>query len=389
MIFRRAIVQEIANSAGAVFSVLFCIVFTQVLVRLLGDAASGDVDTNALFSIVALSTLTNLPLVLTLSVFIAVLIALSRAFRDSEMVVWFAAGQSLLAWVRPVLRFSVPVAAIVALLALFVSPWAEQMIADAKQRFEHRDDVSKVTPGRFIESAATDRVFFVENLDLDGQHVQSVFASQRQGNREIIIVAQQGIVETHSDGARFLVLTHGRRYEATAGVAENRVLEFERYAIRLESEVGPPILNTNARTFTTAQLLADPNPRNRGELLGRVAWPMTAVLLALLAVPLAYVNPRVGRSANLIIATLLALIYLDSILILQASVQHGRIAFPIAVWLSHAVAGALAALLFWKRISVRRWLPRWRDLFARHRACPPGGDSGGAGTPPVAESAAS
>jgi len=365
MIFRRAIVQEIANSAGAVFSVLFCIVFTQVLVRLLGDAASGDVDTKALFSIVALSTLTNLPLVLTLSVFIAVLIALSRAFRDSEMVVWFAAGQSLVAWVRPVLRFTLPIACAIATLALLVSPWAERMIAEARARFEHRDDVSKVTPGRFIESAASDRVFFVENLDVAGARVQSVFASQRTGDREIIIVAAQGDVETHADGARFLILRHGRRYEGTAGLAAHRVLEFERYAVRLDSQPEAPLTNSNARTLPTLQLLADPSPRNLGELLGRVALPVAAIVLALLAVPLAYVNPRVGRSANLILATLLALIYLNSIQIMQASVQHGRMGFATAVWLAHAVAIALLIVLFARRVSLRRWLPRWPRVATR------------------------
>lgn len=358
MIFRRAIVQELANGAGAAFSVLFCIVFTQVLIRLLGDASSGDLGTQALFSIVALSTLTNLPLILTMSVFIAVLIALSRAFRDSEMVVWFAAGQSLAAWVRPVLRFVLPIAAVISALSLFVSPWAERMIAEARQRFEQRDDVSKVTPGRFIESAASDRVFFVENLDLNGApRVQSVFASQRNGDREIVIVATQGHIETHADGARFLVLNHGRRYETTAGIAENRVLEFESYAIRLESQVEAPLTDTNSRTFTTLELLLSPTARNLGELVFRLAFPMAAVLLALLAVPLSYVNPRVGRSANLIFAALLAMIYFNAILIMQSHVQHGRLAFGVAVWLPHGVALALLLALFVHRISVRRWLP--------------------------------
>ncbi|HXY05732.1 MAG TPA: LPS export ABC transporter permease LptF [Burkholderiaceae bacterium] len=359
LIFRRAIVQEVANSGGAVFSVLFCIVFTQVLVRLLGEAASGDVDTKALFSIVALSTLTNLPLILALSVFIAVLIALSRAFRDSEMVVWFTTGQSLMAWVRPVLRFAVPIACVVATLAMFVSPWAENMIAQARERFEHRDDVSKVTPGRFIESSASDRVFFVENLDVTNSRVQSVFASQRTGEREVIIVAAHGDIETHTDGSRFLVLSHGRRYEGSPGIAEHRVLEFERYAIRLDTQPEAPLTNTNVRTLPTWELLVDPSPRNLGELLGRIALPVATIVLALLAVPLAYVNPRVGRSANLILATLLALIYLNSIQIMQASVQNGRLGFATAVWLAHAVAVFLLAALFARRVYLRRWLPRW------------------------------
>ncbi len=356
MIFRRAIVSEISNNAGAVFSVLFFIVFTQVLVHLLGDASNGKVDPKDLVSIVALETLTNIPLILVLTVFIAVLIALSRAFRDSEMVVWFAAGQSLFTWVRPVLRFTLPVAAVIAMLAFFVSPWAERLIAEARTRFQHRDDVSKVTPGQFIESTGSNRVFFVENLDPEGGRVQSVFAAQRRGDRESVIVASSGVLETHSDGARFLVLRNGRRYEGDAGVAKYRVLEFDRYAIRLDAQPEAPLTNAQTRTIPTQRLLADFTPRNQGELLGRIALPVVAVVLALLAIPLAYVNPRVGRSANLIAATLLALIYLNSVQIMQAWVDRERMRFWIAVWLAHGIAASLAAILFVRRVYSPRML---------------------------------
>jgi lipopolysaccharide export system permease protein len=369
LIHRRAVVREIAGSAGAAFSVLFCIVFTQVLVRLLGDAAGGDVDPGALFSVVALSTLTNLPLILTLSLFIAVLIALTRAYRDSEMVVWFASGASLAAWLRPVLRCAVPVAIAVALLGIFVSPWAERLIAETRQRFEQRDDVSKVTAGRFIESAAADRVFFVENLDVAGQRVQSVFASQRSGGRDVVLVATQGSVETHSDGSRFLVLDHGRRYEASPGAGATRVLAFERYAIRLESAVPGPLVRTGVRALPTSELLAFPTPRNRGELLGRISLPVAALLLAVLALPLAHVNPRVGRSANLVFATLLALVYLNAILILQSSVQRGQIGIGPAFALVHGTVALLATALLVRRLRAGR-APWWRRrAAARAAAC--------------------
>jgi lipopolysaccharide export system permease protein len=113
------------------------------------------------------------------------------------------------------------------------------------------------------------------------------------------------------------------------------------------------------------QLLIDPTSRNLGELLGRIALPVASIVLALLAVPLAYVNPRVGRSANLILATLLALIYLNSIQIMQASVQRGRMGFGTAVWLAHAVAVALLVILFVRRVYMRRWLPRWPRMALR------------------------
>ncbi|HEX7156797.1 MAG TPA: LPS export ABC transporter permease LptF [Burkholderiaceae bacterium] len=368
MIFRRAMIAELSGTAGAVFTVLFCIVFTQGLVRILGDAASGDVDSKAVFSIVALTALTSLPLVLALTVFIAVLMALSRAFRDSEMVVWFASGQSLFAWVRPVLRFAAPLAVVVAMLSLAVAPWAERMIAEGRQRFEQRDDVSKVTPGRFVESSASERVFFVENLDLDGARVKNVFVSHRNGDRDNLIVAAQGVIETHADGSRFLVLENGRRYEGTPGVAEYRVLEFDRYAIRLEPQTETPVAPSLARALPTAQLVAEPSARNLGELLWRIGLPALTLVLALLAIPLAYTNPRIGRSANLIAAVLVFLLYVNGVQIMMAWVQRERVGFATAVWLTHAVALAATASLFVRRIYMQRWLPRWLSVgWWRHR----------------------
>ena len=66
MIFRRALVSELSSNAGAVFTVLFSIVFSVTLVRILGEAAGGKVDNQAVFAIVALSALTSLPLLLAL-----------------------------------------------------------------------------------------------------------------------------------------------------------------------------------------------------------------------------------------------------------------------------------------------------------------------------------
>src|ERR1700751_4779970 len=105
MIFGRAIARELSSTAGAVFTVLFCILFSVGLVRILGEAANGEIDGSAVASLLALSALTHLPVVLTLTAFVSVLMAVSRAFRDSEMVVWFTAGKSLLAGIAPVVRF--------------------------------------------------------------------------------------------------------------------------------------------------------------------------------------------------------------------------------------------------------------------------------------------
>jgi len=71
----------------------------------------------------------------------------------------------------------------------------------------------------------------------------------------------------------------------------------------------------------------------------------------------------VGRSANLIVAVLLFVLYLDGIQITQAWVQQGRIGFAAAAWSIHLAAMALAVLLFVRRVYLQRWLPRWVQPF--------------------------
>ncbi len=366
MVFSRSIVSELSTTAGAVFTVLFSIIFSVGLVRLLGQAAVGSVDSGAVFSMVALTALTTLPTVLALTLFIAVLMTVSRSYRDSEMVVWLASGQSLLAWIRPVLRFAAPMVLLIAVLALLISPWAGQQLEESKQRFRQRDDVSRVAPGRFIESAGAQRVFFVESVDLQGATVRNLFVSHRSQGREGVIVAREGAIEVGPAGDRFLVLLRGRRYEGTPGQPQYRMLEFDRYAIRIGVRADAPLAELNARAKPTRQLLREPTPFHRAELLWRIGVPVVALLLALLAIPLGHVNPRVGRSANLIIAVLVFLLYHNGMSIVQAWVQQERLSFGIGVWITHALVAALVALMFARRVYWQRWIPRW--LAPRRRA---------------------
>ena len=56
-----------------------------------------------------------------------------------------------------------------------------------------------------------------------------------------------------------------------------------------------------------------------------VSVPIAGIALALLAIPLAYVNPRLKRSINLIIAILLLMISLNVMNIIQAQIDQQRI----------------------------------------------------------------
>ena len=105
MIFHRALQRELASAAGATFTVLFSISVTWTLITILGKAAGGKVASEDVIALLAFAALNYLPTVLILTSFISVLMVVTRSYRESEMVVWFASGLSLTRWIRPVLTF--------------------------------------------------------------------------------------------------------------------------------------------------------------------------------------------------------------------------------------------------------------------------------------------
>jgi lipopolysaccharide export system permease protein len=353
MIFHRALMREFAGLAGAVFMTLFAIALTTRLIRLLGQAAGGKIPSDAVVAFLGFFALGALPVLLSLTMFIAVLLTLTRSWRDSEMVIWFGSGLSLAAWLRPVLTFALPQIAVIAVLSLFISPWAAQMGEQYQSRVAARDDVSRVSAGVFGETSSKDRVFFVESVSGDSRTVQNVFVSSVQQGKGGVSMSRSGYTDTAPNGDRFIVLEQGRRYEGTPGDEEYRITEFERYAARIESkESTEPVLTQ--KQMPTRSLIASATNQNRGELLWRMGIPIAALVLVLLAIPISFVNPRAGRSANLLFALFTYVVYSNLISVSQARVSQGRMDFSVGWWLVHAVMIALLIFMFAQRMQLIR-----------------------------------
>ena len=365
MIFRRALRREMTSTALLVFSVLLMITLTTMLIRFLGQAASGALANEAVAAFLGFSIVNYLPVLLSLTVFIAVLMTLTRCYRDSEMVVWFTAGLSVTAWVRPVVAFAAPVVFAIALLSLVISPWALRKSDEYRQQIDSRDDVSAVAPGVFKESKYAERVYFVESFAGEKNTVSNIFMRAIQHQKLGILVAQHGYQTVSEKGDRYLVLLNGRRYEGIGGAPDYKIMAFERYAIRIyayEASLSVP----TQKSLPTLALLRDRSSANMGELLWRIGLPLSAFVLALLAIPLSFVNPRAGRSLNLILALLLYMVYSNFISITQAWVAQDKLSPYIGLWLVHGLMAGVLLFLFYRRLVLTPFYLSWlRGIFLR------------------------
>ncbi|OGS92161.1 MAG: LPS export ABC transporter permease LptF [Gallionellales bacterium GWA2_60_18] len=355
-IFHRALVSEFVSNGLLVFAVLLGIVVVTQLIRLLGDAVGGRIAVDGVLALLGFGALNYLPVLLSISLFVSILLTLSRCYRDSEMVVWFCSGIGLTRWIRPVMWYALPVVALIALLSLALSPWALQKADEFKHRLENRDDVASATPGTFRESKQADRVYFVENVSPGSNRVGNIFVQSEQNGKLGAMVASNGVQETMPNGDRFLVLLNGTRYEGKPGQRDYNIIEFERYAIRIDSAPAKQA-QPWARTMSTPELWRDRTAWNIAELEWRVGLPISAAILALLAIPLGFVNPRAGRSLNLLLAIVLYMIYSNMISVTNTWVGQGRLSPGVGLWGIHAAMLAVTGLMFYRRMvlfSLRR-----------------------------------
>ncbi|NOV25168.1 LPS export ABC transporter permease LptF [Cupriavidus necator] len=361
MILQQALRRELAYTAGAVFLVMLTFMLTSLVIRILGMAANGKASPNDVLMLIGLATIGYLSILLSATLFISTLIVLTRWYKDSEMVVWFSAGISLRDLVKPVLQFAAPFIVLALLLGMFAWPWANQQSALFRDRFEQRGVMSMIAAGRFIEPAKANYVLFIEGIDADMKHARNVFVANAEANKIGVALAHQGQFETMPNGDRLVVMEHGRRYSGTPGQIDYRIVEFERYAVKIDNKPPESEASLPPKSRDTIDLTRNPTRENLGELVWRISLPILAFNFVMIAIPLAYVNPRLGRYTPLVFAVLIYLTYSNLINLSQSWVRNGSIPFWLAWWPIHLTVFLGALLLF--RYRQNRSLGGWRAVF--------------------------
>ncbi len=360
-IINRALVRELAVTTLAVALVFVALFMVVSLVKILAKAAAGSFPAKFVFTMLGLQTVEVLSLMLPLSFYIGVLLTLGRWYRDNEMTVLGACGVSLTQLMRPIMAIALGFAAVVTLLAFFLAPYASNLIAQIKQDDSSRYEVAAVMPGMFNEIARNERargggVYYVENVAAGGE-MERVFVATRHLGRQGVLVAKRGHEKTvESTGERFLVLQDGVRYDGKPGQGDYRILEFERYTIRVEVPV--PILRyTPFYAKRTLELLKERSAGAIAELHWRISKPIALLVLTLFALVFAHSHPRQGRYVGVFIAILAYFLYSNLLGVGDAMLKRGRLPAAFGLWWVHVIFLGIGLYLLRRRVNHRPLVP--------------------------------
>jgi lipopolysaccharide export system permease protein len=365
MLFHSSIRKELARSFGATLVVLITVVMTMTLIRTLGEAGRGVFNPSDVMIIMGYTVLSQMPTILSLCLFIAVLSVLTRMFRDSEMVIWFGSGRGLTSLIRPLFRFAWPILVVITALAFLILPWALSRIEDMRDRYDKRGDLARIEPGQFQESATGDRVFFIEKDASGGALAGSnVFIATQKDGKESITSARSGHLEV-LNGEKFLVLENGQRLEKVAGKPNLNVVGFTTYGAQVDAD------DQSARVFvpsgakSTLELIAEPTLAHLAELAWRAGLALAAINFVVIGLAAAGVNPRVGRAANLGFAFGAFVVYFNLLVLGKSWIETGQVHFGVFLLLLHG--GALALALLWLVKRHNNWALRLPGSQARRK----------------------
>ena len=346
----RYLAREIALNWFAVSVVLMLILVTTGFAQVLARTAEGELPADLVGWLLLVNSVEFLTWVLPLGIFVGVLLALGRLYRDSEITVMVGSGLSPASAIRPILWVAVPVA----FLALFVSGWllpqAEVKRGEIEADAESRSEIQAVAPGRFVQSGDGRVALYAE--EVDGERLLRPFVYQRNDGTDAVEVARTAHQEVDPEtGERFLVFEDGRRFEGTPGEERFREYEFETHRVSIP-EVRPGAPDVGVTSKPTIELLGSTKPADVAELHWRISQPVIILILAVLALPLSHSGPRKGRAGKITVGILLYITYVNLLAVGRSWVEHGEAPVWLGIWGFHAALLALTVVTMLVRQGV-------------------------------------
>ena len=349
-IFTRYLALEIIKSCFATVLILFIILMSNALGRVLSDIADGDVPQRALWPVLLSQSVNIFSLLLPIGFFLGIVFAFGRLYKDHEMVVMNACGMGYREFYRPVLLVLMPIF----LLSVYTSVWLNSQVQLSARNIVDREknthEFADIRPGQFNQSKNGEHVFFMKSVSPDRLELYDIIISQTGTDRMILETAKTGRHKIDEiTGDLFLVVGPGQRTEGQAGEKEYRIIDFERHGILVEKKNNYQKKSLQEEEKPPDDLWRSKQLRDKVELQWRIAIPVVLLVLTLLAVPLSYIAPRQGRYGKVGYALLAYIVYFNLLAYTRAQLEANAFPLEVNFWWVHLGFILLTLVLLLKR----------------------------------------
>ena len=349
-IITRYLIAEILKSSAATVLILFIILMSNALGRVLSDIADGDIPQQALWPVLLSQSVNIFALLLPIGFFFGIVFAFGRLYKDHEMVVMNACGMGYSHFYRPVLLILVPLFLLSAYSSIWLNAQTQRIAQSIVDREKNVQEFEQVKPGQFNQSKNGEHVFFMQSLSEDKRQLNNIIISQTNREGMVLETAKTGRHKTDEvSGDLFLVVGPGERYEGQTGEKDYKIIEFEQHGILIEKKSKGAGQEIRENEKPPLVLWRSSRLADRVELQWRISIPVILIVLALLAVPLSYMAPRQGRYGKVGIAHVIYIVYLNLMAYTRAQLEADSLPLALNFWWVHLLFIFLTIGLLVKR----------------------------------------
>lgn len=314
-------------------------------VEMTGDT-SGLLQPATIARLIFLNTLVALEVLLPTALYLSIVATLGRLYRDSEMAALNAAGIGESRILVAVLKFSLLVALVVAVISIFGRPWAYKQSYQLETEATAEFNINRIKPGKFLELQDNAYVLFASGVDKVQSKLTGVFLQTEEAGKSKVIYAQEASLPQSDPGIpKSVEFTNGYAYLLDRTGTNDVILKFKSLVMHLQEDARAA--SRKRKAIPTAQLSQSNKPKEIAEYQWRLSTPLATLLLAMLAVPLSRSAPRENRYTGFFIAILIYIALFNLASMARNWLEQEKIGALPGLWWVYILAFLLFLLLFY------------------------------------------
>ncbi|MGE4576553.1 MAG: LPS export ABC transporter permease LptF [Candidatus Pseudothioglobus sp.] len=329
------------------------VVFGNQFVLTVQESIDRGIPFQELMPLIGFNMIRDVPVILVLSIFLAVIITISQLYKNSEAIVMNSIGLGDKAFLSVIKPLAIILFLFVLFLTAYAVPWAKQQKSAAEEETKNASEFSFITEGKFESFKNGDIVFYASestSIDVGGvQNMEEIFIYASENGNPVIVLASDAkkYIDPKSKSI-YLRLRDGVRYQGLPSSENINILNFDSYDLEIVSgEVQKSIATfTEIEEKTTLDLLKQGGLLANAELQWRLSLPLSILILVVFAVYLGKTSPRGGKGINILIGIFVFMLYNNGLLVAKSSIESGLLSPIIGMWGIHLIAILFLMLLY-------------------------------------------
>jgi len=341
-IISRYLLSNLIVFFFAITFIIGLIVFGNQFVLTAQESISLGIPIKELMPLIGFNMLRDIPIILSLSLFLSIIITISQLYKNSEAVVMNSIGlgdKNFMNLIKPIVFFTF---IIIFYLTIFAVPWAKQQKSYAEDETVNASEFSFITEGKFESFKNGEIVFYASESkvnDIVGeQNMEEIFIYALDNDSPVIVLASEAKKYTDAQNdSIYLRLKNGTRYEGLPGNENINILNFEKYDLEIVSgDFQKSIVSfSEIEEKNTIDLLREGGLKANAEIQWRISQPISVLILSIFGVFLGKTSPRTGKGINLIIGIVVFMLYNNALLVAKSAIENDRLSPLIGMWSIH------------------------------------------------------